>query len=69
MAEEFFVLFVAHACIYQYAVVAVLYEQATHGPGTHIFIIGRVYLVPHRLRYYPKHGTAIELEVSGIDSM
>ena len=66
VAEEFFILFIAHAVIHQYAVVAVFYQQAAHGPGTHIVLIGRVYFVPHALGHYAKHGATIKLKVPGV---
>jgi hypothetical protein len=69
MAHELLILFIANAIINQYQPVAILYEQATHGPGTKIVFVGRIEFVPDRFGHYAKHSAAIQLEITGIDSI
>lgn len=67
MPEKLGVLFVANAGIYQNAPFAGIYQQATHGPVAQIVVVWWVEFLPHHFGHYAKHGTAIELEISGID--
>src|SRR5665213_403378 len=66
VAEELFILLVAHAVVHEYFVVAMLYKQAAHGPAAHIVFIGYIGLVPHRFWHHAMHGTPVELKISGI---
>ena len=67
MAKEFFTLFVSNATIDQCQPVPLLNQQATHGPGTKIVGISRVGFLPDHFGNHSKHGSAIQLEVTGVD--
>ena len=69
VSEEFFVLLVTQSRVNQDQSVAVLDQQAAHGPGTEVFLVGGIVLVPKYLRHDAKHGPAVEFEKSGIDGM
>jgi hypothetical protein len=65
-AEELVILLIAHAGIYQYLIVAMLYQQAAHSPAAHVCIISRVGFLPHSLWHHAMHSAAIQLKVPGI---
>ncbi len=67
MSKKFIVLLIAHAGVNQDEPISVLYQQAAHGPGAKVALIGRVKRLPERFGHHAKHGATIELEMPGID--
>ena len=59
MSEEALVLLVAYSCVYEYESVAFFDEEATHGPGAHVFFVCWVSLAPEAFGYDPKHGASV----------
>ena len=65
--EELRILLVADAIVDQGEAIAVLHQQAAHGPGAQVVGIGRVFGAPQRFGDHPEHGTAIQLEEPRVD--
>ena len=65
-AEELLALLIAYSIVDQYQSIAVLDQQASHGPTAHVVLIGRVSFRPHRSGHYTVHGTAVQFEVASI---
>ena len=62
---EFIVLFVTNASINQYRSFSIANEQRPHGQRNHIIGVGWRKFRPHAAWYHTKHGTAVEFEKTG----
>lgn len=67
VGEEFFILLIAHAGVDKNEAIPAFYQQAAHGPGAKVALIGRVERLPERFRHHAEHGAAVELEMPGVD--
>jgi hypothetical protein len=56
------VLLVAYAVVDEDEAVAVLYEQAAHGPCAEVVGIGRVGALPKLFGHHPEHGATVQFE-------
>jgi hypothetical protein len=66
VTEEFRILLVSHAIVYEYQSLSIFDQQTTKRPAAHIILIGGIDLVPDALRYNAKHGAAVEFEMPGV---
>src|SRR5262249_1878056 len=62
ISKEFRILFVADAIVHEDQLIPFLYQQATHGPGAEIVLVGWMNLIPQGLGHYAEHGAAIQLK-------
>ena len=67
VAEEFRILLVPDAIVYQNEPVPVFDQQAAHGPRTQVVFVGGICSLPKRFGHHAKHGSAIQLKKTSIN--
>jgi hypothetical protein len=69
VAQKLCILFVADTIIDENQFAAIFDQQASHGPGAKIVVIGRIGFRPERFGHNTEHGTAIQLEKTSVNHM
>lgn len=64
--EKFIAFFIAHSSVYEDISVFVLHQQATHGPGAEVVVVGRIEFLPDSFGHNAKHGAAVQFEKAGV---
>ena len=67
VAEEFFRLLVPNAAVDEHQAVADFDKEGTHGPRAQILAVRRVGRGPKLLGHHPKHGSAVQFEIPGVN--
>jgi hypothetical protein len=67
MPEEFRVLFIANAIVYQDQPFSIFDQEAAHCPAAEIELVSGIELVPDGFGNNAEHSASIELEISSVD--